>query len=153
MMDHFKDILSASLSAFRKLYSCKKVLVRLIEDWKSLLDKHKIVGAMLLDLSKAFDCLPHRSMIAKLHAYGFNENACKLIYSYLSNCRQRVKIGENCNSWLNITQGVLQGFILSPLLFIIFLNDIFYEINGHYNYADDNTISRDGDSDEFVKYH
>ena len=153
MTDFFNAILSVSLSAFRKLYSCETVLVRLIEDWKALLDKHQVVGAMLLDLSKAFDCLPHRLLVAKLSAYGFNEDACKLIHSYLLNRRQRVKIGDSRSEWLDLKKGVPQGSILGPLLFNIFLNDIFYNISGLYNYADDNTISRHGETVAIVKKH
>ena len=151
MLEYFNDILSMSLSAFRKQYSCETVLVRLIEDWKALLDRHQVIGAMLLDLSKAFDCLPHRLLIAKLKAYGFNDNACNLIHSYLLNRQQRVKIGESRSDWLNLIKGVPQGSILGPLLFNIFLNDIFYSINGLYNYADDNTISRHGQNISSVK--
>ena len=153
MTDYFNDILSLSLSAFRKLYSCETVLVRLIEDWKALLDKHQVVGAMLLDLSKAFDCLPHRLLIAKLSSYGCSKEACKLIYSYLVNRRQRVKIGECRSEWIELKKGVPQRSILGPLLFNLFLNDIFYNISGLYNYADDNTISRHGDTVEMVKTH
>ena len=92
MMVFFNSILSISLSAFRKKYSCETVLIKLVEDWKALLDKRHIVGAMLLDLSKAFDCLPHSLMIAKLKAYGFNTNSCNLIHSYLINQKQDVKL-------------------------------------------------------------
>ena len=64
MTEFFEKILSISLAAFRKSYSCESVLIRLVEDWKALLEKQQVVGAMLLDLSKAFDCLPHRLLIA-----------------------------------------------------------------------------------------
>ena len=69
-------------------------------------DKHQVVGAMLLDLSKAFDCLPHRLLIAKLSAYGFDEHACNLIKSYLTSRRQRVKIGDSRSTWLELIKGV-----------------------------------------------
>ena len=151
MTEFFNGILSISIAAFRKSFSCETVLVNLIEDWKTLLDKQQIVGAMLLDLSKAFDCLPHRLLLAKLKAYGFSEDACNLIYSYLLNRKQRVKIGESRSEWLNLMKGVPQGSILGPLLFNIFLNDIFYSIKGLYNYADDNTISRYGETVSVVK--
>ena len=151
MTDFFNSILSISLAAFRKSFSCETVLVKLIEDWKALLDKQQVVGAMLLDLSKAFDCLPHRLLLAKLKAYGFTENACHLIFSYLLNRKQRVKIGDSRSEWLNLIKGVPQGSILGPLLFNIFLNDIFYSMNGLYNYADDNTISRHGETVSIVK--
>ena len=125
MMDFFKSILSISLSAFRKSYSCESVLIRLVEDWKALIDKQQVVGAMLLDLSKAFDCLPHRLLISKLKAYGFSDSACSLIHSYLLNRHQRVKIGDSRSEWLHLIKGVPQGSTLGPLLCNIFLNDIF----------------------------
>ena len=62
--------LSDFLSAYRKCYSTQEVLIRLIEEWKSKLDKNYVVGAILMDLSKAFDCVPHDLIIAKLAAYG-----------------------------------------------------------------------------------
>ena len=151
MVEFFDAILSLSLSAFRKSFSCETVLIRLIEDWKALLDQHQVIGAMLLDLSKAFDCLPHRLMIAKLKSYGFDDKSCGLIHSYLLNRKQRVKMGNIRSDWLDLKKGVPQGSILGPLLFNIFLNDIFYSISGLYNYADDNTISRHADNIDSVK--
>ena len=144
MIAFFEEMLSAFLSAFRKKYSCETVLIKMIEDWKYLLDKHKVIGAMLIDLSKAFDCLPHKLLLAKLNAYGLDDAACSLIRSYLSQRKQRVKLGEGRSSWLNIIKGVPQGSILGPTIFNIFINDIFYKIENIYNYADDNTISRHG---------
>ena len=84
--------MSDKLSAYRRNYSTQHVLLRLIENWRHCLDKNKVVGAVLTDLSKAFDCLLHELLIAKLEAYSFNENTIKLVYSYLTNRKQSVKI-------------------------------------------------------------
>ena len=81
-------------------------------------------GALLTDLSRAFDCLPHELLIAKLDAYGFDKSSLKLIHSYLSNRKQRVKINDRYSSWSEILFGVPQGSILGPLLFNIFLCDM-----------------------------
>ena len=96
-----------------------------------------------MDLSKAFDCLPHNLLKAKLKAYGLSTKAVDLLDSYLSNRQQRVKLGPATSSWESLFKGVPQGSILGPLIFNIFINDIFYVIKHGtlYNYADDNTLS------------
>ena len=98
-------------------------------------------GALLTDLSKAFDCLPHDIIIVKLNAYGFDLKALNLIYDYLSNRKQRTKIDNTCSSWQSILYGVPQGSILGSLLFNIDLCDLFFIMNHEdiANYADDNT--------------
>ena len=68
--------------------------LRIIEDWKQALDDNKYVAAILMDLSKAFDCLPHDLLPLKLKDYGLSENAIKLIKSYLTNRKQCVKLGS-----------------------------------------------------------
>ena len=73
------------VSTNRKNYSTQHDITRLIEEWRSHLDENFVVGAVLTDLSKAFVCIAHDLLIAKLAAYGFSDTALRYIYSYLSN--------------------------------------------------------------------
>jgi hypothetical protein len=95
-----------------------------------------------MDLSRAFDCLPHDLVIAKLHAYRVNKDALTLITSYLRGRRQRVKIGNTRSEWSLIKKGIPQGSILGPALFNFFINDLLLLPTefGIANFADDNTI-------------
>ena len=113
----------------------------MLEKWKKALDKRNVAGAFLTDLSKAFDCLNHELLIAKLEAYGFSHSALEYIYNYLSNRKHRTKVNNSFSMWADIISGVPQGSILGPLIFNIYMNDIFYfvEESNLTNYADDNT--------------
>ena len=101
-----------------------------------------VFRALLTDLSKAFDCIPHDLIIAKLEAYGFHIDALKLIHDCLSNRKQRVKVNDAYSSWMDIFYSVPQGSILGPLLFNIHLCDLFYFLEDLdiASYADDTTI-------------
>ena len=143
LYDHFVNIFDKLLSAFRKGYSCQSLLIKMIDDWKTALDERKTIGTIFMDLSKAFDCLSHGLLVAKMRAYGLSLPSCKLVFSYLRNRRQRVKISQARSSWATLDKGVPQGSILGPLLFNVFVNDMFYFIKKCmlYNYADDNSLS------------
>ena len=116
-------------------------LLAMLEKWERSVDNRKMFGALLTDLSKAFDCLDHELLIAKLNAYGFSLTALKLVHNYLSNRKQRTKINSTYSSLLEIIFGVPQGSILGPLLSNIFLIGLFLIIEDTdiASYAADNT--------------
>ena len=87
---------------FRKDYRTQQCLIALIEKWKSAVDSGKSFGTLLTDLSKAFYCLPHELLLAKLNAYGFSLSALRLKCSYLFNSQQRTKINASYSPWEEI---------------------------------------------------
>ena len=92
---HTKDILSKYQEGFRKQFSSQHLLLAMFEKWKKVLDNSGSCGALLLNLSKAFDCIVHDLLLAKLSAYGFDYNSLKLINSFLSGRKFRAKIGSS----------------------------------------------------------
>ena len=112
------------------------------EEWKKSLDDKSIIGAVLMDLSKAFDCIPHDLLVAKLHPYGLSIDAITFIYSYRKRRKQGVKTNDTESLFKILLSGVCQGSIVGPILFNIFINDLLLFINEAKlaNFADDNTI-------------
>ena len=120
----------------------------MLEIWKKVLDKGGYICAIFMNISKAFDTLNHDLLIAKLGAYGFETDALRYMKSYLKNRKQRVGVNKIFSEWERITTGVLQDSILGPLLFNIFLNDLFLFVSNAslINYADDNSLYTFGDN-------
>ena len=141
--DDFYANYARDLAAYRKGYNTQSVLLKAVDDWKLALDQGNVVGALLMDLSKAFDVIPHGLLLAKMEAYGYSRNVITTIRSYLCDRKQRVKINDARSEWNLTNIGVPQGSVLGPTLFNVFLNDLFLYMNGSniYNYADDNTLS------------
>ena len=114
----------------------------MIDKWRESLDSGGNFGALLTDLSKAFNCLSYDLLLAKLYAYGLDIPSLKLLHSHLTKRRKRAKKNNTYSSWNEILFRVPQGSILDPLLFnIFFLCDLFLFVSDIdiANYADDNT--------------
>ena len=115
MSSFFDNFLSKQQCGFWKGYSTKQCLLALLEKWKRAADSGQMFGALLTDLSKAFDCLDHELLIAKLNAYGFSLPALKLVYDYLSNRKQRIKVNRTYSSCLESFR-CITGFYTWPII-------------------------------------
>ena len=142
LYEYAETFLNKLLCGFRKAHSTQHALFRLLQKWQKELDSSGIVGTILMDLSKTYDCLPHDFIIVKLEAYGLDTNSLRFIFDYLSSRKQRTKIGSAYSNWSKVLRGIPQGSILGPLLFNILINDIFFFIEKSEicNFADDNTL-------------
>ena len=155
MTPYFEEILSKFQCGFRKGHGAQHSLIAMIEKWRKCVDNGQAFGALLTDLSKAFDCLNYELLISKLDAYGFDLNSKKLIYNYLTERMHRVKINNQYSSWKELLLGVPQGSILGPILFNIYLCDLFFFLENIdvASYADDTTPYTCGsDFKEVIKY-
>ena len=127
LQEYMDLLLNKLLCGFRKAHSTQHALFKLLHSWQKQLCNNFLcfIGTILMDLSKAYDCLPHDLIIAKCEAYGLSKNSLKLLLDYLGR-KQRVKIGS----------------ILGHLFFNVFINDLFMFIENCEicNFADDNTL-------------
>ena len=97
-----------------------------LTSWQNSLDEGRFVVSILMDLTKAYNCLPQDLLLAKLQAYGFSKGSIRLFLRYLTNLTQRIKIGSTFSDWTNIVKGIPQGSLLDLLLFNIFIFFFFY---------------------------
>ena len=153
MAPFMESKLANIICGFRDKHSTQHTLLRVIETIRMYIDQSGVSGMVLMDLSKAHNCLPHYPLLANMEAYGFNLDSLKPMHSYLVRRRkQRVKISTSFSAWREIKSVVPQGSVLAPFPFNLFINDFFYEIwNSQVcNFADDNTIHACGQNLDFV---
>ena len=135
-------VLSLRQSGFRKKDGTEFQLIRLVQSWSELLDTSHYVGAVFFDLKKAFDKVWHKGLLAKLAAAGVSDSALCWFRDFLSNRTHQTVVGNSFSSPLAPSAGVPQGAILSPLLFLVYVNDLPAVVSGgEINlFADDTSV-------------
>ena len=137
------NLLYKSQYGFRANHSTELAGIEFVDKILHYLDDQHTPISIFLDLSKAFDTLDHDILLFKLKYYGITGTPYKWFCSYLSNRQQYTQYGAYMSERLKITTGVPQGSILGPLLFIIYMNDI-YTVSDSFQailYADDTTLT------------
>ena len=109
LLHGMENVFLPQIPAYRKNYNSQHVLIHLIQEWRKYLHKNFVVGAVMTELSKAFDCIPHNLLIAKLKAYGLGEKVLSYIFSNLTNQNQCVHINYKKSDFQKIISGVLKA--------------------------------------------
>ncbi len=138
------NLLSDFQFGFIKGRSTTLQLLNVLDDWTLSLENKNITDCLYLDYQKAFDSVPHKRLISKLHSYNIDLNIIGWIENYLRDRSQYVEVNGKASASLPVTSGIPQGSVLGPLLFLIYINDLPEDIDSKiYMYADDTKIYRE----------
>ena len=149
---HGNKIFHTNLHGYRKYRSTQTALITIYDRWVRSASQGKLSGAVLLDLSAAFDLVDHHLLLQKLRIYGLQKDCLDWLTSYLGGRYQAVWIDHQLSDFLNCDVGVPQGSILGPLLFLLYLNDLPEILESQADsYADDTTLTATGDSIQEVE--
>ena len=126
LMKHMEEnnLFSNEQHGFRKGKSCVTQLLEVLEDWMDKLDKKQEIDVIYFDFEKAFDKVPHKRLITKLKGYGIQGNLLRLIKNFLSDRTRKVIVNGEESNPASVTSGILQGSVLGPILFSIYINDL-----------------------------
>ena len=125
--EHYKQSLYHKMTAHTK-NSCETTLLRHVDDWKKAIDSKDQVLALSMDMTKAFDSLCPASIVKKLEAYGFSNEALELMRSFFHKRANRIKIGGTTSTWKKMIRGCPQGSSFGPMLWNIFQNDMAFHV-------------------------
>ena len=117
-------LLHSTQSGFRANHSCETALIGMIDNWLTAINNDSMAGVVMIDFRKAFDLVDHNILLNKLKHYKMSENALNWFSSYLLNRKQRVFANDTLSRNETILNGVPQGSILGPLLFLLFIDDL-----------------------------
>ena len=120
IMEHMEsnNLFTKHQHGFRKGHSCVTQLIEVIEEWTKELDSHNNIDAIYLDFQKAFDTVPHKRLITKLHGYGIRGKLLSWIENFLTDRKQRVILNGKESDWTDVSSGIPQESVLGPTLFI-----------------------------------